>query len=198
LFLGTAAAAAVLAVGSPGVRLVFQWGAFSTADSATVAQLLAVYAVAIPAWGLHQVIARSFYAERRMWPPVLIGTGAAAMAVVLSMVMVAAWDAGGLVWASVLSMGAYAVTLTLYWVRGRGAEGNRLAMSLGRSVAAGVVAAGAGWWMARLFSDDAAWSIAEALGGFVAGGATVALVFAAVSWWLGSREVRSLWAGWRA
>ncbi|MCE2526015.1 MAG: murein biosynthesis integral membrane protein MurJ [Actinomycetia bacterium] len=198
LFLGTAAAAAVLAVGSPGVRLVFQWGAFSTADSATVAQLLAVYAVAIPAWGLHQVIARSFYAERRMWPPVLIGTGAAAMAVVLSMVMVAAWDAGGLVWASVLSMGAYAVTLTFYWVRGRGAEGNRLAMSLGRSAAAGVVAAGAGWWVARLFSDDAAWSIAEALGGFVAGGATVALVFAAVSWWLGSREVRSLWDGWRA
>ena len=73
LFLGTGAAAAVLAVGEPGVRLVFQWGAFSSADSATVSQLLAIYALAIPAWGLHQVIGRSFYAERRMWPPVIIG-----------------------------------------------------------------------------------------------------------------------------
>ena len=197
LFLGTVAAAAVIAVGSPGVRLVFQWGAFNTADSAVVAQLLAVYALAIPAWGIHQVIARSFYAERRMWPPVLIGTAAAAAAVLLALLMVAAWGAGGLVWASVISMAAYSVTLTLYWVRGRGTDGRRLAMSLGRSVAAGMAAAGAGWWMARLFSDGGAWSIAEALGGFVVGGATVALVFTVVSWWLGSREVRSLWASWR-
>lgn len=196
IFLGTGAAAAVLAVGAPGVRLVLQWGAFGAADSATVAQLLAVYSLAIPAWGLHQVMARSFYAERRMWPPVLIGTAGAAAAVPLSLLLIARWEASGLAWASVLSMAVYTVALTLYWIRGRGPEGRRLAGSLARSAAAGAAAAGTGWWIARLFSEDGAWSVAEALGGFLVGGAAVALVFAAAAWVLGSREVRSLWDGW--
>ena len=197
LFLGTGAAAAVLAVGGPGVRLILQWGAFSADDSELVARLLSFYALAIPAWGIHQVIARSFYAERRMWPPVLIGTLAAALAVLLSVLLVAAWDVQGLVWASVLSMAAYAVGLTVYWMRGRGAEGRRLAAGLGRCMLAGTAAAAAGWWVARLFLADGAWSLAEAAGGFLAGGATVAVVFATVAWWSGSRELRSLWAGGR-
>ena len=195
LFLGVGAAAAVLAVGSPGVRLVFQWGAFGAADSALVAQLLSVYALAIPAWGLHQVIARSFYAERRMWPPVLIGTLAAGVAVPLSLLLLEVWDIGGLVWASVISMGAYAIALTLYWMRGRKAEGRRLIAGLARSVGAGAAAGAAGWWVAGRFSEDGEWSIAEALGGFGVGGATVAVVFAAAAWLLGSSELRSLVAG---
>lgn len=195
LFLGTGATAAVLAVGGPGVRLVFQWGAFGAADAAMVVQLLTVYSLAIPAWGLHQVIGRSFYAERRMWPPVLIGTVAAGAAIPMSLLLVAAWDAQGLVWASVLSIAAYTIVLTLYWLRGRGAEGRRLVLGMIRSVAAGGAAAGAGWLVARSFSDNGAWSVAEAVGGFVVGGTTVALVFAAVAWLLGSKELRSLQVG---
>ncbi len=192
LFLGTGAAAAVLAVGEPGVRLVFQWGAFSSADSAMVSQLLAIYALVIPAWGLHQVIARSFYAERRMWPPVIIGTLAAAIAVPLSLGLVSVWDAEGLVWASVISMAAYTVGLTFFWLRGQDAGGKGLASGLARSVVAGGVAAGAGWLVARWFSEDGAWTVAEALGAFVAGGVIVALVFAAVARLLGSRELQLL------
>ena len=131
LFLGTGAAAAVLAVGEPGVRLVFQWGAFSSADAATVSQLLAIYALAIPAWGLHQVIGRSFYAERRMWPPVIIGTLGAAVAVPLSLGLVSVWDAEGLVWASVISMAAYTVALTFFWLRGQDAGGKGLGFGAG-------------------------------------------------------------------
>ncbi len=196
LFLGTGAAAAVLAVGGPGVRLVFQWGAFSAADSTMVAQLLAVYALAIPAWGLHQVISRSFYAERRMWPPVVIGTLAAAAAVPLSLALVSAWDTHGLVWASVASMAAYTTALTFFWLRGRGSEGRRLVLGMARSIVAGAAAAGAGWLVVRWFSEEGTWEVAEALGAFVVGGATVALVFAGAARMMGSREVKSLWAGW--
>ena len=194
LFLGSGAAAAVLAVGDPGVRLVFQWGAFGSADSAAVAQLLAIYALAIPAWGLHQVISRCFYAERRMWPPVLIGTVAATAAIPLSLLLVNAWDVKGLAWASVLSMTAYTIALALYWLRGRETGKVRLAWSWARSVVAGAAAAGAGWLVAGWFRDDGSWTLVEALGAFVAGGATVALVFAAVAWATGSREWESLWA----
>ena len=193
LFLGTGAAAAVLGVGAPGVRLVFQWGAFGSADSAMVSQLLAVYALAIPAWGLHQVVSRSFYAERRMWPPVLIGTIAAAAAVPLSLGLVSARGAEGLVWASVISMGAYTVALTLFWLRGQEAGGRALAVGLGRSLVAGAAASAAGWVVAGWFSGDRSWAVTEALGAFLVGGLVVALVFAGVARLLGSRELRSLW-----
>ncbi len=195
LFLGAGAVAAVLAVGAPGVRLVYQWGAFSAADSSVVAQLLTVYALSIPAWGLHQVISRSFYAERRMWPPVLIGTLATVVAIPLALVLVDVGGTGGLVWASVISMVAYAVFLTLYWFRGR--EANSLPLVWGgvRSVVAGAVAAGAGWWVAERFQSQGSWTMGEALGAFGLGGVTVAVVFAAVAWLLGSEELRSAWAG---
>ena len=193
LFLGTGAAAAVLAVGAPGVRLVFQWGAFGAGDSAMVSQLLAVYALAIPAWGLHQVVSRSFYAERRMWPPVLIGTLAAAAAVPLSLGLVSARGAEGLVWASVLSMGAYTVALTLFWLRGQDTGGRTLAVGLGRSLVAGAAASAAGWVVAGRFSGDRSWEVTEALGAFVVGGLVVAVVFAGVARLLGSSELRLLW-----
>jgi len=181
LFLGTGAAAAVLAVGAPGVRLVFQWGAFGAADSALVAQLLGVYALAIPAWGVHQVVSRSFYAERRMWPPVVIGTLAAAAAIPLSLGLVSARGARGLVWASVISVGVYTVALTLFWLRGQDAGGRSLALGLVRSLVAG--------W----FSRDRAWEVTEAVGAFVVGGLVVAVVFWAVARLLGSRELQALW-----
>ena len=193
LFLGTGAAAAVLAVGAPGVRLVFQWGAFGSTDSATVAQLLAVYALAIPAWGVHQVVSRSFYAERRMWPPVVIGTLAAAAAIPLSLGLVSARGAKGLVWASVISVGVYTVALTLFWLRGQDTGGRSLALGLGRSLVAGAAAAGAGWTAAGWFSRDRAWDITEAVGAFAVGGLVVVVVFWAVARLLGSRELQTLW-----
>ena len=195
LFLGAAAVAAVLAVGSPGVRLVYQWGAFGAADSAVVAQLLAVYALSIPAWGLHQVMSRSFYAEKRMWPPVLIGTMATVVAVPVALWLVDVGGTSGLVWASVISMVAYAIALTVYWFRGRGANGLPLVGSWVRSVVAGAVAAGAGWLIAERFGSQGSWTIGEAVGAFVLGGLTVAVVFAAVAWLLKSAELKSLLAG---
>lgn len=195
VFLGAGAVAAVLAVGAPGVRLVYQWGAFGAADSLVVTRLLAIYALSIPAWGLHQVISRSFYAERRMWPPVLIGTGATALAVPLSLALVEAGGVHGLVWASIISIVVYTVALTLYWFRGRDAHRASLIRGGVRSLGAGAVAAGAGWWVAERFGSGGSWEVGEALGAFGVGGATVALVFAAVAWLLGSAELRSLWTG---
>ncbi len=195
LFLGVGAAAAVLAVGGPGVRLVFQWGAFGTADSSLVVQLLAIYALSIPAWGLHQVISRSFYAERRMWPPVLIGTLVAGVAVPLSLLLVNVWEIRGLVWASVFSMTGYTMVLTLYWIRGRQVAGAPLLWGWARSVMAGAAAAGAGWWVAGRFQEEGSWMVVDALSALVVGGATVILVFAAVAWLTKSAELKSLWDG---
>ncbi|MYH06451.1 MAG: hypothetical protein F4194_08315, partial [Acidimicrobiia bacterium] len=158
-----------------------------------VARILAVYALAIPAWGVHQVVSRSFYAERRMWPPVAIGTLAAAAAGPLSLVLVSLRGAPGLAWASVISMGVYTVALTLYWLRGQDGGGRSLALGLVRSLVAGAAAAGAGWMVAGWFSPGRAWDVTEAAAAFVVGGLVVAVVFWAVARLLGGRELQGLW-----
>ena len=71
-----------------------------------------------------------------------------------------------------------------------------MVLGMARSIVAGAAAAGAGWLVARWFSEEGTWEVAEALGAFVVGGATVALVFAGAARMMGSREVKSLWAGW--
>ena len=60
-----------------------------------VAGLLAIFALSIPAWGIHQIIARWFYAHRRMWLPVLIGTGATAVAIPVTLLAADRWGAEG-------------------------------------------------------------------------------------------------------
>ena len=73
----------------------YQWGAFDEAASEVVAGLVAIFALSIPAWGIHQVIARWFYAHRRMWLPVLIGTGATVLAIPVDVVAGDRWGAAG-------------------------------------------------------------------------------------------------------
>ena len=129
-----------------------------------------------------------------MWPPVLIGTSAAAAAVPLSLGLVSARGAEGLVWASVISMGAYTVALTLFWLRGQEAGGRALAVGLGRSLVAGAAASAAGWVVAGMVLRR------PVLGSHRGAGRPSwwagwwwQLVFAGVARLLGSRELRSLW-----
>ena len=67
VFVATGATAALVVLARPMVRLLYQHGEFSSTDAELVASLLVIYAFSIPAWGLHQILARHFYAKRRMW-----------------------------------------------------------------------------------------------------------------------------------
>ena len=74
LFVAAAATAGLIVLAQPLVRLLYQNGQFTAEDADLVARLLTIYAFSIPAWGLHQILSRHFYAKRKMWTPVLIGT----------------------------------------------------------------------------------------------------------------------------
>ena len=74
VFVAAAATAALVVLARPLVRLIYQHGEFSATDGELVANLLVLYAFSIPAWGLHQILSRHFYAKRMMWRVVLIGT----------------------------------------------------------------------------------------------------------------------------
>ncbi|MEX1005129.1 MAG: lipid II flippase MurJ [Acidimicrobiia bacterium] len=97
------------------VRLALQWGAFTASDTAVVASLLAVYATATPFWVAHQVVTRAFYATRRMWVPVIIGT--AVTAVTVPLLFLVAGDGTGIAAVSAGAVGTYALAISLAWYR---------------------------------------------------------------------------------
>ncbi|HEY3427912.1 MAG TPA: murein biosynthesis integral membrane protein MurJ [Acidimicrobiia bacterium] len=114
-FVSMAALAFFFGAAYPVVRLVYEWGRFGESDSTQVATLLSWFALAIPAWGIHQILGRWFYAHRRMWLPVLVGTSATLAAIPLSFVMFDAAGVEGLAIASSLVMWLYTITLVLIW-----------------------------------------------------------------------------------
>jgi putative peptidoglycan lipid II flippase len=118
-FASVAAMAFVFGAAVPLVRLVYQWGRFQAAEAQLVAVLLGWFALAIPAWGVHQVLGRWFYAHRRMWLPVLVGTAATIVAIPLSLGLFEWWGIEGLALSSSLVMWLYTIALGAIWAHRR-------------------------------------------------------------------------------
>jgi putative peptidoglycan lipid II flippase len=155
LFVAAAATAGLVVLARPLVRLVFQYGEFGTDDADLVASLLVLLAFSIPAWGLHQLLSRHFYAKRKMWTPVLVGT-------VFSVVAIPTWlglydliGVEGFALASTLVMIGYALGLLVAWGYDSGwAPVRRLAPVFFRSMLSAGVAAGLGLVVANAMMGD--------------------------------------------
>ncbi|HEX6220443.1 MAG TPA: murein biosynthesis integral membrane protein MurJ, partial [Acidimicrobiia bacterium] len=115
LFVAALATAGLIVLARPGVRLIYQYGEFSSADSDLVATLLTIYAFSIPAWGMHQLLVRHFYAKRKMWTPVLIGTAFSLIAIPVWLVLYDVMGVEGFALASTLVMVGYALGMLVAW-----------------------------------------------------------------------------------
>ncbi|MDX1448498.1 MAG: lipid II flippase MurJ, partial [Acidimicrobiia bacterium] len=126
------------------VRLALQWGAFEADDTRVVAPLLAIYSLAIPFWVMHQVITRAFYARRKMWTPVVVGTTITAITV--PALFLGAGDGAAIASISASAVAAYAVAITLVWYRSVPGHDrvvmSRFAMRFVMAVGAAVVVGG--------------------------------------------------------
>lgn len=124
----SAVAVSGLAVGvmvglaTPVVRLVYERGAFAASDTAFVAPLLMAYALSIPFWAAHQVYTRGFYASRRMWVPVVIGTVITGLTVPALILAVTSAGAVAVAATSSASVATYAVVVGWLWHRDQGLE----------------------------------------------------------------------------
>ncbi len=157
--------------------MLFAYGAFTTADASAVAGLLTIYALAIPLWGIHQIVSRHFYAQGRMWLPVVIGTAALVPTIPMWMVGRANWGERGMATASTLSMLLYAGALLGAWWKesGTGIAGS-LFPTLVRSAAAATAGALAGRAVtASVFA--AGDSVPVGILAVLIGGATAAVAF---------------------
>mgnify|MGYP001816619361 CR=1 FL=1 len=117
LALSLAAAALLVALSIPTVRVLFERFEFNPADTEATASALFFYAFAIPVWGALMVITRAFYTRRQMWTPVIVGTAAALLAVPLYFALQREFAIEGVALASTLALGAYTLTLAILWYR---------------------------------------------------------------------------------
>lgn len=173
------AAAGVIGLALPITQIAYQRGEFGASDTAAVAGLLAIYGVSIPLWAAHQIYTRGFYAQRRMWLPVLVGTAITALAIPLYLFAAARWEGAGVAWVSVTVMAGYSVAMATWWHRSAPLDG--VAVTLLRTVVAALPAGAAAWWIGHWSMGGAPSEIGPALTSLLGGGlAAVAIYWAAL------------------
>lgn len=195
-FVAAASTAALVVLARPLVRLIYQYGQFGQEDTELVSSLLVIFAFGVPAWGVHQILARHFYAKRKMWTPVIIGTLFTLAAVPVWLGLYAAMGVQGFALASTLVMTGYALGMLAAWARDSGWPVVRSSLS---SIARGTVAAVAATALSlplveALFGADDL-TLGEGLAAALVGGITVAAAFLAVALLLRSPELADLVGG---
>jgi len=193
LFVAAAATAALVVLARPIVRLLYQYGEFSSEDAELVASLLILYAFSIPAWGLHQILSRHFYAKRRMWTVVLIGTAGTLLAIPIWIALYSAMGVEGFALASTVVMSAYAIALLVAWGLDAGWQPVRLLLpSMLRGLVAAGVAALVAYPLVGAMFGDGDLTIMEGLGAALIGGLTTVAAFLGVSYLLKAPELAEL------
>jgi putative peptidoglycan lipid II flippase len=193
LFVAAAAMAGLVVVAQPLVRVLYQYGQFSSADAELVAMLLTIYAFSIPAWGMHQLLVRHFYAKRRMWIPVLIGTAFTLIAIPVWIGLYEAIGVEGFALASTLVMIAYALGMLVAWGFDSGWPAvGRLAPAFARGMLAAVIAGGLGLLLVNRMLPEDGITVLTALWVGTVGALTTLAAFLGVSALLRAPEMREV------
>ncbi len=192
MFIASAATALLVVLAAPMVNLIYRYGKFDDDDAKLVTSLLVIYAFSIPAWGLHQLLSRHFYAKRRMWIPVGIGTAATVIAIPTWILLHDAMGVTGFALASTLVMIIYALGLLLAWGTDAGWEGvKRIGPSFGRGILSAAIAAVVATPIVNYFDLEDIGVLAT-VGVAMLGGATAIAVFLAIAWMLKTPELALL------
>lgn len=194
LFLAIPASVGLVVLRLPIVRLLYERGAFTPADSQATAWALLFYGLGLVAHALVEIITRAFYALHDTRTPVLVGGATMALNVILSLTLIRVMGdpsslvrgpLAGLALANTLATTLEGIVLiALIRARVGGLEGRRTRAGLLRAGAASA-AMGLALW-ALLPTIDSLGQVLGPLAAVAAGGA----VFWALAWLLGSEEAR--------
>jgi putative peptidoglycan lipid II flippase len=175
----------LLVLRTPIIRVLFERGRFTSAETIATAQALSGYAVGLVAFAAARITAQAFYALGRPGVAVRVGIVAVAADVVAALALMGPLGHAGLAYAS--SIGAFVNLLALLWVARRrfGRLGGRaLLVSTLRSTAAAMPLAAWCWLALPMLGVRRGLAVdATLLAVIIAGGA---LVF-----WLASAALRS-------
>jgi putative peptidoglycan lipid II flippase len=153
LLLNIPASVGLAVLSSPIVRLLYERGKFTPADTATMAPLLVLFAVGMPFFAVTSLMTRAFYAMKDTVTPVKVATLSFVINISLGWWLKDVWGARGLVVASTAAVVVQAISLQhLLGVSLPGLVFGDLWKTMGKmvlgSLAMAAVVAG-GWWMLR-------------------------------------------------
>ncbi len=201
-FINVAASLFLIALAHPVIRLLFQHGRFSAADTAATAAALQAYAVGLFGFSVVKVLGPAFYALGETRVPVTASLVAVGLNIVLNLALLGPCGYWGLALGSSLASGLNA--LILYQVLVRRLPGLQ-AQGIGRRLIAILAAAGAGAAAAAgtasvvtdlLLADSlpgATLSVGSTLGVLASGAGTGLVLLVVVGHLLGLPEVTQAW-----
>src|SRR5262249_13598426 len=145
------ASAMYIALARPIIVALLQRGAFSAGDASAVADTLVAFSVGLLPFSIYLFAMRAFYARHDTFTPFWINCIQNAVNIALAFPLYAWLGIPGLALAfSIAYAVAAVVTLLVLKARLGGIDGARLASSLVRIVAAGVVVCGVSWAVGEL------------------------------------------------
>jgi len=145
LFVLVPAAAAVLVLSEPMIRLVYQRGAFDAAETTVVATALFWFAFSLPTNGLFLLLTRTFFSLQRPWVPTAIAAGNLAVTAIAALGLYHL-GVGGIVASTAIATGASVVAQCVVLRRLlRGLELGRLFDATVRITIAAAALAGVSW-----------------------------------------------------
>lgn len=140
-----------LVLGQPTVRLIYQHGRFTAADTDAVTWALYFFSLGMAFVSANTLLSRGFYGIQKTWPPLVVGCVNLGLNVLLNYLLYRPLGVGG------ITMATSAVTLVnflgLYWLLRRDVGslgGRRLLEGIGKSLAACAplaLAAFGSWWL---------------------------------------------------
>jgi putative peptidoglycan lipid II flippase len=137
LFLAIPSTVALIVLREPLVQLLLQRGRFDPSSTQSVAWALQFYALALVAHSALEIVTRGFYSLHDTRTPVVVGTGAMALNVILSLLLVGPLLHGGLALAnSVATILETAMLAILIRKRLGGLEGRALLRSAAKTTVA--------------------------------------------------------------
>jgi putative peptidoglycan lipid II flippase len=142
LYLTIPAAVGLFVLGAPFIALLFERGEFDARSTAETAYALQFYALGLFAHSGLEIITRAFYALHDTRTPVMIGIGAMALNIALSIVLLAPLAHGGLALAnSIATILEMLMLLAILRRRLGDLDVRRIALSAARVVAASLAMA---------------------------------------------------------
>jgi putative peptidoglycan lipid II flippase len=181
----TPAAAAILVLSVPMIRLVYQRGAFSAEDTEVVATALFWFAFSLPFNGLFLLLTRTFFSLQRPWVPTAISGVNLAITAVAALLLYSPFGVAGIVAATVIATAASVIAQTFVLRRQLGRlELGRLTSTTARVViaSAALAAASYGVWyfLDRELGRGLVAQIASLGAGLAAGAAIYAVAITAL------------------
>lgn len=150
LVINVPAAVGLMLLATPIIRLLFQRGEFTSADTALMRPVLVVFALGLPFLSFVSIVLRAFYAQKDTKTPVHAALLSFGVNFVLSLVLMRPFGTIGLAVASNIAIVGQALYLQLHLARKHEGLAFRhvvldLVKIIGATILMGAVVAG-GWW----------------------------------------------------